>query len=92
MQYFRNGNCVAAKKLKCLLKRINVVMFQLIINTPTAIPISAVLSEFTLPKYSGARNNASAPKDFMKLPFTTLNIRAQKMRNTWYFLKCRKSN
>ena len=44
MQYFKNGNWVAARKVKCLLKRMNVVIFQHMIKVPMAIPTSAVLS------------------------------------------------
>ena len=90
MQYFRKGYCVAAKKLKCLLNRINVVMFQHMMKTAMAIPIIAKLMEVTLPKYSGARNKASAPKLFIKLLFATANMRNQKINNTWYLRKCRK--
>lgn len=90
MQYFKNGYCVAAKKVKCLLNKIKVVMFQHIMNTPIAIPIIAKLIEVTFPKYSGAKNKASAPKLFIKPLFTTLNIKNQKINSTWYFLKCRK--
>jgi hypothetical protein len=43
--------------------------------------------EFTLPKYSGAKNKALAPKVFIKPPFTALNRMYQKMSITWYFLK-----
>jgi hypothetical protein len=62
------------------------------INIPTEIPTMAELKEFTLPKYSGARKRESAPKVFIKLPFTVLNIINQNSNNTWYFLKCRKNN
>ena len=51
IQYFRNGLVVADKNLKCRLKRINVVMFQLIINMPIATPTIAAPKEFTLPRY-----------------------------------------
>ena len=67
-------------------------MFQLIINIPTDIPTIAELNELTLPKYSGARNNESAPNVFMNVPFTVLNRINQNNNNTWYFLKCRKNN
>jgi hypothetical protein len=83
---------VAAKKRKCLLNKINVEMFQLIINIPTDMPTIAELNELTLPKYSGARNNESAPKVFIKVPFTVLNRINQNISSTWYFLKCRKNN
>jgi hypothetical protein len=92
IQYFKNGYLVAAKKVKCLLKSINVVMFQHMIKTPIATPTKAALIEFTLPKYSGARYKASAPNGFMKLPFTVAKRMNQNNSNAWYFLKCRKSN
>jgi hypothetical protein len=72
IQYFKKGLVVAARKRKCLLNKINVAMFQLIMNIPTDIPTMAELKELTFPKYSGARNNESAPKVFIKLPFTVL--------------------
>jgi hypothetical protein len=62
-------------------------MFQHIINTPMEMPIIAALMEFTLPKYSGARNNALAPKVFMKLPLVAAKSIYQKTSITWYFLK-----
>jgi hypothetical protein len=46
---------VVARNLKCRLNKIKVVIFQLIINTPIEIPTSAVLTAFTLSKYSGER-------------------------------------
>jgi hypothetical protein len=67
-----------------------VVTFQHIMKTPIAMPIIAKLIDVTFPKYSGARNRASAPKLFIKLLFTTLNMRIQKINMNWYFLKCRK--
>jgi hypothetical protein len=60
-QYFKNGWVVVAKNLQRLLCKMNVVMFQLIINTPMAMPTMAALHTFTLPIYSGAKNKASAP-------------------------------
>jgi hypothetical protein len=39
----------------------------------------AELMEFTLPRYSGARNNESAPKVFMNVPFTVLKRINQNM-------------
>jgi hypothetical protein len=92
MQYFKKGLVVAARKRKCLLNKINVEMFQLMINIPMEAPTMAALRELTLPKYSGARNNESAPNVFMKVPFTVENIINQKSSSTWYFLKCRNSN
>ena len=61
IQYFKKGLFVVAKNLKRLLCKIKVVMFQLIIKTPSATPTMAALSAFTLPKYSGEKNSASAP-------------------------------
>jgi hypothetical protein len=87
MQYFKKGYCVAAKKLKCLLNNINVVMFQHMINTPIDMPIMPALIELTLPKYSGARNKASAPKSFIKEPLTAAKRITQKIKSTWYFRK-----
>ena len=92
IQYFKNGLVVADKKRKCLLNKIKVVMFQLMINMPTDKPTIAKLIVFTSARYSGARNNESAPNVFIKLPFTTLNKINQNSSNAWYFLKCRKSN
>lgn len=92
MQYFKKGYCVAAKKLKCRLNKMNVVTFQHIIKTPIEIPMMAALIEFTLPKYSGAKNKALAPKVFIKPPFTTLKRIYQKTSNTWYFLKCKNTS
>ena len=87
IQYFKKGLVVAARKRKCLLNKIKVEIFQLIINMPTDIPTIAELNELTLPKYSGARNNESAPNTFMKVPFTVLKRINQNNRSTWYFLK-----
>ena len=55
IQYFKKGLVVAARNLKCLLNKINVLIFQLMINMPMAIPTRAALIEFTLSKYSGAK-------------------------------------
>ncbi len=41
MQYFKNGLEVVAKNLKWRLKRIKVVMFQLMMNTPMAMPTNS---------------------------------------------------
>jgi hypothetical protein len=92
MQYFRNGLVVAAKKRKCRVNKMNVEIFQLMMNIPTAIPTIAELMELTLPKYSGARYNESAPNVFMKVPLTVLNRMNQNNSSTWYFLKCRNSS
>jgi hypothetical protein len=62
------------------------------INTPMEIPIMAALIEFTLPKYSGAKKSALAPKVFMKLPLTAAKSIYQKTSITWYFLKCKKTS
>src|SRR5690606_25218870 len=92
MQYFKKGLVVAARNLKCLLNNINVLMFQLMINMAMEMPTKPALIAFTLPKYSGARNKESAPKPFIKPPFTVLNSINQKMRSVWYRRKCKKSN
>ena len=61
MQYFRKGFDVAAKNLNRLVCRMKVVIFQLIKNTPIAIPTSIALIIFTVPIYSGTKNKATAP-------------------------------
>jgi hypothetical protein len=73
MQYLRKGLVVAARKRKCRLKRMNEVIFQLIINIPTDIPTTTDANELTFPRYSGPRYKESAPKIFMNVPFTVLN-------------------
>src|SRR5580704_3283333 len=88
MQYFRNGLVVVAKNRKCRLNKMNVVMFQLMMKMPVAAPTTAVLMLLTLPKYSGARNNAYAPNDCIKPPLIVLNKMYQKNNNTWNFLMC----
>ena len=92
MQYFKNGLEVADKKRKWRLNKIKLAIFQLMINIPIAMPTIAKLIELTFPRYSGARNNESAPKVFMKVPLTVANSTNQKKSNTWYFLMCRNSN
>src|SRR5690606_1645085 len=92
MQYFQKGFVVAARKRKCRLKRMKLLMFQLIMNMPIATPTIAKLTGFTSPRYSGARYKASAPNVFMKLPLIVLNRMNQKSNNTWYLRKCRNSN
>lgn len=82
IQYFRNGLVVADKNLKCRLKRINVVMFQLIINMPIATPTIAAPKEFTLPRYSGARKRELAPKVCMNEPLIVLKRINQKAKST----------
>lgn len=82
MQYFKKGLVVADKKRKYLLNKINVAIFQLIINMPMEAPTIAMLNAFTFPKYSGPRKSESAPKVFMKEPFTTLNSMNQNTSNT----------
>jgi hypothetical protein len=53
-----------------------------------ATPMMAVLTTFTLPRYSGARNNESAPKLLMKLPLMALPRINQNIRRTWNFRRC----
>src|SRR5690349_3055919 len=91
-QYFTKGYWVAARKVKCRLNKIKVVMFQHMMNTPTNRPSMAVLNALTSPRYSGARNKALAPKDFIKEPLTTANKTTQNTNRIWYFLKWRKSS
>jgi hypothetical protein len=92
IQYFRKGFVVAAKKRKCLLKRINVEIFQLMINIPIEAPTIAELKELTFPRYSGARYKEKAPNVFIKVPFTVLKRMNQNTNKIWYFLKWRKTN
>ena len=92
IQYLRKGLVVADKKRKCLLNKIKVEIFQLMMNMPMDIPTIAEDSAFTFPKYSGPRYNESAPKVFMSVPLTALNKIYQNISSTWYFLKCRNTN
>ena len=92
IQYFKNGLVVAERNLKCLLNKIKVLIFQLMINIPIDMPTIAALIEFTLSRNSGARKRESAPKVCIKLPFTTANRINQKSSKTWYLRKCRKSS
>jgi hypothetical protein len=64
-----------------------VVIFQLMINTPVVMPVIAAPPAFTFPRYSGARNNAFAPKIFMKFPVITRNNMHQKMSKDCDFLR-----
>src|SRR5688572_12324022 len=89
MQYFRKGLVVVARNLKCRLNRMKVVMFQLMMKTPSAAPTMAVLMAFTFPRYSGDRKRELAPKVTMNEPLTVLNRRNQNNSSTWNFLKCR---
>src|SRR6476469_7440424 len=61
IQNFKKGCAVVARNFMCFVCKIKVVMFQLIINTPTAKPTIAMLSAFTLARYSGARKRELAP-------------------------------
>jgi hypothetical protein len=67
-------------------------IFQLMMNILMDAPTMAELKELTLPRYSGARYSESAPKVFIKEPFTVLNSTNQNSSNTWYFLKWRNSS
>jgi hypothetical protein len=87
IQNFRKGLVVVARNLKCLLKRIKVVMFQLMMKTPIAKPTITVLKKLTSPRYSGARYSESTPYACMKEPFTALNNINQNNISTWNFLK-----
>ena len=57
VQYFKKGWVVVARNRQRLLCNMNVVMFQLMMNTPNATPTMAPLQIFTLPRYSGEKNN-----------------------------------
>ena len=92
IQYLRKGFVVADKKRKCLLNKIKVAMFQLMMNMPMDMPTIADARAFTFPKYSGARYNESAPNVFMSEPLTALNSINQNISSTWYFLKCRNTS
>jgi len=92
MQYFRKGLVVVARNLKWRLNKMNVVIFQLMMNTAVAAPTMAALSAFTCPKYSGARKREFAPNVCMKFPLTVLKSRNQNNNSTWNFLKCRINN
>jgi hypothetical protein len=92
IQYFKKGLVVAARKRKCLQNRIKVAIFQLMMNIPMEAPTMAELNEFTLPRYSGARNNESAPNVFMKEPFTVAKRINQNSSSAWYFLTCRNTS
>jgi hypothetical protein len=87
IQYFKKGFEFVARNRKRWLCKIKVVIFQLIINMPVAIPVIAAPPAFTLPKYSGARNKAFAPNNFIKLPVIVKKRISQKIRSTWDFLK-----
>ncbi len=82
MQYFKKGFEVVAKNLKCLLNKMNVVMFQLMMNMPVAAPTIPELIAFTLPRYSGEKNNASAPNERRKPPLIVLNKIIQNTNST----------
>ena len=82
IQYFKKGLVVAARKRKCRLNKINVAIFQLMMNMPIEAPTIAELMELTVPRYSGARNKESAPKVFIKVPFTVLKRMNQKINST----------
>ena len=81
-QYFKNGFELVAKKRNRLLCKMNVVIFQFIINIPIAMPVMAAPPAFTFPRYSGARNNPLAPNIFMKFPVMVKNNMNQKIRST----------
>src|SRR6185437_11135081 len=61
MQYFRKGLPVVARKRKCREKRIKVVIFQLMMKMPVAMPTIEELIGLTWPRYSGDRKRAFAP-------------------------------
>src|ERR1700757_227431 len=92
IQYFKNGFEVVAKNLNRLLCKMKVVMFQLIKNTPMATPMIAALNAFTLPRYSGTKNKASAPKLCIKPLLMVLASNNQNSSMTWYLRKCKTNN
>ncbi len=79
MQYFKNGLEVVAKNLNSLLCKIKVVICQLMIKIPIAMPMINVLSGFTFPIYSGDRKSASAPTVLKK---SLLIMMTNKYQNT----------
>jgi hypothetical protein len=86
-QYFKKGFVLVARNLKRWLCNMNVVIFQLIIYIPVAMPVIAAPAAFTSPRYSGARNNELAPNIFMKFPVIVKKRMHQKISNTCAFLK-----
>jgi len=87
IQYFKKGLVVVARKRKCRLNKIKVVIFQLMMKMPIAMPTIPELTPFKLPIYSGDKNRESKPKELMKLPFTAPNKISQKTSRIWNFLK-----
>lgn len=83
MQNFKNGCAVVARNFICRLCNIKVVMFQLIIKAPTDKPTKKALSALTLPRYSGASINVSAPYGFKKWPLIVAKRMAQNNSKTW---------
>jgi hypothetical protein len=92
MQYFKKGFDAVAKNLNRLLCKMKVVTFQLIKKIPMATPMMAALKAFTLPKYSGTKNNASAPKLCIKPLSIVLANNNQNNKITWYLRKCKTNN
>jgi hypothetical protein len=70
----------------------NVVIFQLIMKIPVAMPVMAAPAAFTLPRYSGARNKVLAPKNSIKFPETVRKSISHKINNTCDFLKWSNNN
>jgi len=87
IQYFKKGFDPVAKNLKRMLCKVKVVIFQLMIKMPVAIPVIAAPAAFTFPRYSGARNNPLAPKISIKFPVRVKKRISQKNNNTCDFLK-----
>ena len=87
IQYLKNGFVVFAKNLNLLLFSMKVVIFQLIIKKPSAAPVINAPSMFTSPRYSGEKNNASAPNVFKNPLLTVLARMNQNNNKIWYFLK-----
>jgi hypothetical protein len=91
-QYFKNGLELVARKRNLPLCKIKVVIFQLIIKMPVATPVIAAPAAFTVPRYSGARNNVLAPKNSIKFPDMVKKRMSHKTNKTWDFLKCSSNN
>jgi hypothetical protein len=79
---------VVARNRKCLLNKMNVVIFQLMTKMPVAMPTMDTLTGLTSPRYSGERKRAAAPYERMNPPFKVLKRINQNTSSTWNFLKC----
>jgi hypothetical protein len=77
MQYFKKGLEVVAKNLNSLLCKIKVVICQLMMKIPIAMPTINVLNGLTFPIYSGDRKSASAPTELKKSPLIMMTNKNQ---------------